>query len=137
MCRACWFCLERPGDNVLDPVIADLARRPASGLITQAIKTMPGEPLAPHPDGLARNTHRGRDRAVILSIGRAQDDLRALRIRTRDLAPADTSIEHSPLIVAELDRARFSIRHHRPCIADPIQGITATNAWIEISETGH
>jgi hypothetical protein len=38
MGRVCGLCLERLYNNFLDPVIADLARRAASGFVVQAIK---------------------------------------------------------------------------------------------------
>ncbi len=97
--------LKRFGHNLLDPVIADPARRAASGLVAQAIEAVLREPLAPSPHGLARNAHRRRDLTVVQPVRRAQDDLSPLCIRARYLAPSDTPIEHSPLIGVEFDLA--------------------------------
>ena len=109
----CGLCFERLCDNLLDPVIADLAWRTASRLVVDAIKAMLCEPIAPRPDGLARDAHYTCDLAVVQPIGRAQNDLGPLRIGARDLAASDTSVEHSPLIGAQFDPARLSICHHR------------------------
>ena len=46
----CGLCFERLCDNLLDPVIADLAWRTASRLVVDAIKAMLCEPIAPRPD---------------------------------------------------------------------------------------
>ena len=59
------------------------------------------EPIAPRPDGLARDAHYTCDLAVVQPIGRAQNNLGPLRIGARDLAASDTSVEHSPLIGAQ------------------------------------
>ena len=91
----CGLCFERLCDNLLDPVIADLAWRTASRLVVDAIKAMLCEPIAPRPDGLARDAHYTCDLAVVQPIGRAQNDLGPLRIGARDLAASDTSVEHS------------------------------------------
>src|SRR5207342_3286702 len=86
----CGLCFERLCDNLLDPVIADLAWRTASRLVVDAIKAMLCEPIAPRPDGLARDAHYTCDLAVVQPIGRAQNDLGPLRIGARDLAASDT-----------------------------------------------
>ena len=74
------LCFERLCDNLLDPVIADLAWCTASRLVVEAVKAMLREPLAPRSDGLARDARRICDLAVVQPIGCAQNDLGALRI---------------------------------------------------------
>ena len=131
------LCFERLCDNLLDPVIADLAWRAASRLVVEAIKAMLRKPLAPRPHGLARDAHRICNLAVVQPIGRAQDNLGTLRIGARDLASSDTSVEKSLFAGAEFDPARLSTCHHRPRIADPVDRIMPTHGWLVISETGH
>jgi hypothetical protein len=66
---------------------------------------MLGEPLAPRAHGLARDADLGGDRAVVEPIGGEQNDLRALPIATRDLAPPNETIQIGALIDAERDDA--------------------------------
>src|SRR6476620_12227540 len=80
--RARRLLLERLDHDGFDLVVADLARRTASGLVAEAGEAVLGEPLAPRAHGLARDADLGGDRAIVEPVGGEQHDVRALRIAT-------------------------------------------------------
>ncbi len=65
--------LQRPGDDLLDPVVPDLAWRARSGLVIEAIEAMFGKALAPRADGLAGDTNNVRYCTVVHPFDAAPD----------------------------------------------------------------
>jgi len=72
--------LQRPGDDLLDAVVPDLAWRAAPGLVIEAVLAMFGEALTPGANGLARDAHSIRNCTVVQPFCGAQHDLGPLRI---------------------------------------------------------
>ena len=101
-------------DDSFDLVVADLARRAASGFVAETVEAVLCEPLSPRAHGLARDADLGGDCAVVEPIGGEQNDLRALRIATPDLAPPNETVKIGALIDAERDdtRLRCPARSH-------------------------
>src|SRR4051812_4992746 len=113
-CVARRLLLERLDNDSFDLVVADLARRAASGFVAETVEAVLCEPLSPRAHGLARDADLGGDCAVVEPIGGEQNDLRALRIPTPDLAPPNETVKIGALIDAERDdtRLRCPARSH-------------------------
>src|SRR3954469_12262516 len=63
--RARRLLLERLDDDSFDLVVADLARRAASGFVAETVEAVLCEPLSPRAHGLARDADLGGDCAVV------------------------------------------------------------------------
>ena len=101
---------------------------------------MLGEPLAPRAHGLARDADLGGDRAVVEPVSGEQNDLRALRIATRDLAPPNETVKIGALLTLSVTtRAFVALRDPKPASATHATAyrITVAQRWLEISEAGH
>jgi hypothetical protein len=61
---------ERPRYDLLDPVVADLARSTTPRLVVEPFQTMLCKPLAPRPRGLPGDTDSIGNLAVVEAIGR-------------------------------------------------------------------
>jgi len=105
--RALRLLLERLDHDGFDLVVADLARRTASGLVAEAVEAVLGKPLAPRAHGLARDADLGGDRAIVEPVGGEQHDLRALRSATRDRAPSNQTVKIGAFRAAERDDTRL------------------------------
>src|SRR5215510_12648384 len=78
--------LERPCNDVFNPVVANLARSAASRLVVEAVQAMLCKPLAPCTYGLAARTNSLGDLAVLQFVRRTQDNLGPLGFTACDLA---------------------------------------------------
>src|SRR4051812_49838803 len=96
--RARRLLLKRLDHDSFDLVVADLARRAASGFVAETVEAVLCEPLSPRAHGLARDADLGGDCAVVEPIGGEQKDLPALRIAPPHPSPPHETGQISALI---------------------------------------
>src|SRR5215510_13014535 len=97
----CWLRLQRLCYDLLDEIIADLARCPAAWLVRETAETVPRKPTAPGLYRLACCSNGSCDGAIAVPRRRQQNNLGAHRIPTRNLATADAPLQLYPLGLSE------------------------------------
>src|SRR4051812_34109701 len=108
--------------------------------VAETVEAVLCEPLSPRAHGLARDADLGGDCAVIEPIGGEQNDLRALRIATPDLAPPNETVKIGALMTLSVMTRAF-VALPDPTLASAthatVYRIRVAQSWLEISEAGH
>jgi hypothetical protein len=99
------------------------ARAPGPRFVAQAIEALVGESSSPLADDLRRHVEAGRDLGVRQTLGRQEDDLRALYVTVGERQLCGASFQLRSLFVGESDLDRLGHRSPRfaPGVITPSQ----------------
>src|SRR5215470_19461096 len=99
--RICRLRLQRLHHNLLDEIIADLARCTTPWFVGETIEAIPQKPTPPGLYRLARCPNGPRDGAIAVPKSRQKNNLRAHRISTRNLTSPCATLQLPSLGVSE------------------------------------